>query len=183
MQSNELVMLDREQCIALLGSAVIGRVVFTDGALPSAQPVNFVLDGEEVVFRTSNGSKLAAATRHAVVAFEVDDIDHATRTGWSVLGVGQAYEVVEPARLAELAELQPDPWAPDRTAHTISIPLQMLSGRRLVLTEPALLPVPGATPDGRDLADPRAAGNDGGPAIGRACQTPPARPSAGSHRP
>jgi uncharacterized protein len=130
--TNELVDLERDECLALLAAAVIGRVVFTDGALPSAQPVNFLLDDEEIIFRTSNGSKLAAATRHAVVAFEVDDIDHAARTGWSVLGVGEAYEVVDPARLAELAARQPDPWVPDHTAHTISIPLQILSGRKLL---------------------------------------------------
>jgi hypothetical protein len=41
--------------------------------------------------------------------------------------------VVVPDRLAELAERMPAPWAPHRTAHTIAIPLQRLSGRRLVV--------------------------------------------------
>jgi nitroimidazol reductase NimA-like FMN-containing flavoprotein (pyridoxamine 5'-phosphate oxidase superfamily) len=128
----QLIELSRAECLALLGTAMIGRVIFTDQALPAAQPVNFLLDGEEVVFRTANGSKLAAATRHAVVGFQVDEIDARARTGWSVLGVGEAYEVVQPDRLAELAERQPDPWVDDHDAHTISISLQMLSGRRLV---------------------------------------------------
>ena len=76
------------------------------------QPVAYHLDDEEIVFRTKNGSKLAAATRHAVVGFEVDDFDLEARTGWSVLGVGEAYEIVDPARLAALADTHTDPWVP-----------------------------------------------------------------------
>jgi nitroimidazol reductase NimA-like FMN-containing flavoprotein (pyridoxamine 5'-phosphate oxidase superfamily) len=131
--SVELVELDEAECLRLLAGHEIGRVVFTDAALPAAQPVTYLLDDEEIVFRTAGGGKLAAATRNAVVAFQVDRIDTDTRTGWTVLGVGQAYEVVVPERLAELAERMPVPWAPNRTAHTIAIPLQRLSGRRLVV--------------------------------------------------
>jgi nitroimidazol reductase NimA-like FMN-containing flavoprotein (pyridoxamine 5'-phosphate oxidase superfamily) len=129
----ELVELGRAECLRLLAGQEIGRVVFTDAALPAAQPVTYLLDEEEIVFRTGGGGKLAAATRNAVVAFQVDRIDSGTRTGWTVLGVGQAYEVVVPDRLAELADRMATPWAPGRTGHTIAIPLQRLSGRRLVV--------------------------------------------------
>lgn len=121
----------------MLAAAAIGRVIFTDRAMPAAQPVDYLLDGEEIVFRTANGSRLAAATRHAVVGFQVDEIDLRTRTGWSVLGIGEASEIVHPGRLVELADLLPDPWVdghPDhaaRAAHTITIALQVISGRRL----------------------------------------------------
>lgn len=128
----ELVELDEAACLRLLTKSEIGRVVFTDAALPAAQPVTYLLDGKEVVFRTGGGSKLAAATRGAVVAFQVDEIDPSTRTGWTVLGVGEAYEVLVPDRLADLATRMPHPWAPARTAHTIAVPMQRLTGRRLV---------------------------------------------------
>ena len=127
----ELVELTRSECLRLLAGDVIGRVVFTDSALPTVQPVNYVLDDEEIIFRTANGSKLAAATRNAVVAFQLDHFDTTTRSGWSVLGVGEAYEVVDPARLAELEDLQPDPWVRDRDAHILCIPLSILTGRRV----------------------------------------------------
>ncbi|WP_214401419.1 pyridoxamine 5'-phosphate oxidase family protein [Pseudonocardia lacus] len=130
-EPRELVELDRAACLRLLGTAAVGRVIFTEAALPTAQPVSFLLDDEEVVFQTSGGSKLAVAGRHHVVAFEVDDLDPVTRTGWSVVGVGEAYEVVDPQRLAELAGRIPAPWATGRTGHVISIPLQRLTGRRL----------------------------------------------------
>lgn len=127
----ELVELDRAECLRLLRAGDVGRVVFTSAALPAAQPVNYLLDGEEVVFRTRNGSKLAAAVRHAVVGFQADEIDARTHSGWSVLGVGEAYEVVEPTRLAQLAGTMPAPWVRDHDAHVIAVPLQVLTGRRI----------------------------------------------------
>jgi nitroimidazol reductase NimA-like FMN-containing flavoprotein (pyridoxamine 5'-phosphate oxidase superfamily) len=127
----ELRELGRAECLQLLAGAAVGRVVFTDGAMPAATPVNYVLDDEEIVFRTSAGGKLAAAIRHAVVAFEVDDINARTHTGWSVLGIGEAYEIVDPGRLARLAGQIPRPWIPGDAEYTVSIPLQVLSGRRL----------------------------------------------------
>ena len=107
LATSELHELERAECLHLLARGAVGRVAFTDGALPAVQPVAYHLDDEEVVFRTKNGSKLAAATRHAVVGFEVDDFDLEARTGWSVLGVGEAYEIVDPARLAALADTIP----------------------------------------------------------------------------
>lgn len=53
-------------------------MVFTEGALPAAHPVTYLLDDEEVIFRTR--SKLAAA-RHHIVGFQADEIDPYTRTG------------------------------------------------------------------------------------------------------
>ena len=127
----ELHELDRTECFRLLARGVVGRVAFTDGALPAVQPVVYHLDDEEIIFRTRNGSKLAAATRNAVVGFEVDDFDLQTRTGWSVLGIGEAYEVVDPVRLAELSDTHTDPWVRGHDAHTIAIPLQLITGRHL----------------------------------------------------
>ena len=131
LDGGELVELTRSECLCLLAGGVIGRLIFTDRALPMVQPVNYLLDDEEILFRTANGSKLAAATRNAVVAFQLDQFDMTTRSGWSVLSVGEAYEVLDPARLAELAELQPDPWVRDHDAHTLCIPLGILTGRRV----------------------------------------------------
>jgi uncharacterized protein len=133
----ELDELDRAECLRLLATGVVGRIVVTEGALPAAHPVAYVLDGEEVVFRTASGSKITAAARHKVVAFEVDEIDVETRTGWSVLGVGEAEEILDPARLAGLHDRLPDPWVPTEGAHVLSVPLQKLTGRRLHPAGPA----------------------------------------------
>ena len=91
-------------------------------AREAGRPVAYLLDGEEAVFCTAGGGKLAAATLNHVVAFEVDEIDVANRTGWSVLGVGEAYEVTDPPRLADLAAHMPHPWTAIRDGHTVAIP-------------------------------------------------------------
>ena len=44
-------------------------MVFTEGALPAAHPVTYLIDDEEVIFRTGARSKLAAAAHHHIVGF------------------------------------------------------------------------------------------------------------------
>lgn len=131
--STAVTELDRGECLRLLDTAVVGRVVFTEGALPAIRPVNFLLDGDEIVFRTATNSTLATATRHAVVAFEVDDTDADTDIGWSVVVVGQAYEITDADRLVRLTDPQRSSCAANRTAHAIAIPVDQLSGYRLML--------------------------------------------------
>lgn len=112
-----------------------GRVVFNQDAMPAAQPVILLLDRYEIIFRTANGAKLAAALRGSVAAFEVDKINSETCTGWSVVCVGRSYEITDPTRLAVLAEIMPAPWAPKRTARTIGIGIEVITGRQLQLSD------------------------------------------------
>jgi len=128
----ELVELSRAECLRRLASQAVGRVVFTERALPAAHPVTYLLDGEEIVFRTAATAKLAAATLHNIVAFEVDEIDVDARSGWSVLGIGMAYEITDADRLAGLVTRMPAPWAAVAVeGRVIGIPLQSLTGREL----------------------------------------------------
>lgn len=124
-----LTRLTRADCLRLIGVTAHGRVVFTDAAMPAVQPVAFVLDGDAAVFRVRNGGPLDWATRDAVVGFHVDAIDPHTHAGWSVLGVGRAYEVTDPAGHTAL----PSGWGTDATAHVVAVPLQQLSGTRIRL--------------------------------------------------
>ena len=124
-ECNELGDITREDCLHVLGAGVLGRVVFTASAMPAVQPVSYVLHGDEVVFRVVDGSALSTATRHAVVGFQVDDIDPVTHAGWSVLGVGQAYEISD-------ADRRSMPVAGSAT-HTVAVPLQQLTGQRVRL--------------------------------------------------
>ncbi|WP_297662225.1 pyridoxamine 5'-phosphate oxidase family protein [Pseudonocardia sp.] len=126
--------IDREECLQLLAGAAVGRVVFTALAMPAAQPVAFLVDGDEIVFRASGP---IGAARKDVVAFEADNIDPNTLTGWSVLGVGEAYEVRDPARLARLTGLPLtvlETASPQSTV--IAIRLRNLTGQRVHPAEP-----------------------------------------------
>lgn len=128
--------LGRERCLALMASAPIGRVVYTDQALPAIAPVSFVLDGDQVIMSTGPGAKLAAAIRDAVVAFQVDDYDPGTGTGWSITMIGQAQAVRAPEEIARLARLPLRPWVNMTDGPFIRISSPHLSGRRIDFAAP-----------------------------------------------
>ncbi|MBK9179101.1 MAG: pyridoxamine 5'-phosphate oxidase family protein [Acidimicrobiales bacterium] len=137
-----LEVLDRHECLKLLAADHIGRVAVVDGGRPLVLPVNYVLDGESVLFRTAPGTKFDLAVRGANVAFEIDAADPLYHTGWSVLGNGLAEEVTDPAELARIADLPLRPWAAGEKPHVVRVRLEQLNGRRIVhvaegLDEPA----------------------------------------------
>jgi uncharacterized protein len=129
---NGLQILTRAECLRLLETATIGRVLTSHRALPVALPVTYALQEDSVVFRTGPGTKLHGVDRGAVLGFEVDDVDPVRRTGWSVLAHGEAYQVTDPDELARLDRLPLEPLAPGFFPFLIRLPLQEVSGRRIV---------------------------------------------------
>ncbi|MFI0447495.1 pyridoxamine 5'-phosphate oxidase family protein [Actinomadura sp. 6N118] len=125
-----LEILAPEDCRALLAATPLGRIVFTDCALPAVQPVNYVLADGNVIIRTSRTSRLATAVHDAVVAFEIDDYDAAARIGWSVVVIGKARGVTDPGDVITLRALALDSWGPGEREHYIRIHPQIISGRR-----------------------------------------------------
>lgn len=85
--------LTKQQCFGLLAGQHLGRVVLVDDRGPLALPVDRVVDQQSALFRTDAGTKREVANRGARVGFEVNGIDVATRTGWSVPVRGEAAEV------------------------------------------------------------------------------------------
>lgn len=130
-QRQELEVIDREQCLELLQTVRVGRLVFTEDALPAVQPVNFRLLRDDVVIRVAGGTKLTAAARSFVVAFQADDLDPDLRTGWSVTVVGHAQRVTHVDELVELSGTFIQPWADGRRDHFIRIRTERVTGRRL----------------------------------------------------
>lgn len=127
VNTGRVLQMGREECLALLGAEGIGRVVYTTGALPAAQPVAYVLDEDEVLFGTPGAGELAEATRDTVVAFEADRIDRGSGAGWTVLAVGETYDVTDPARVGALARCVPAGFG---GAHrVVALPLARLTGR------------------------------------------------------
>jgi len=127
-----LQILLEEECLELLAGGSLGRIAVTIGAVPAIFPVNYQLVDGRIVFRTGDGTKLHHGTKSAVVAFEVDDVDPATREGWSVLAVGLAREVPEGPLADAVLERLPHPWAPGERQHVIAIVPEFVSGRRIL---------------------------------------------------
>ena len=125
-------VLDEHECLRLLGGEPVGRLALTDGALPVVLPINFTLVGKTIVFATAAGLKLDAAHEGMVVCLEVDGFDRFTHGGWSVLATGRLAEIDDPERLAEARRLPLSPWAITQPEHFVELPIELLSGRRIV---------------------------------------------------
>ena len=96
--------------------------------------VNYAMDGDAPVFRTASGTKLWAAAR-APVAFEVDHVDGASRTGWSVVvhGVAQEITAFDAGDLqARIFGLPVQPWAKGDKPSFVRIAPRLITGRRVV---------------------------------------------------
>ena len=126
-----LTQVSRDECLMLMASVPVGRIIYTRRALPAVELVNFTLDHDDIVIRTDRSGKLAAATRGAVVAFEADQVDLADQSGWSVTAIGPSREVTDPGELARLRTIGLRAWAPGERDHFIRISPVMLNGRRL----------------------------------------------------
>lgn len=128
--------LDRGECLRLLATAVVGRIVFTERALPSVMAVHYALDGDCIVIKTSAASIIVGAARHAIVAFEVDEIDRATHTGWSVVATGAARLCTDPVAVAHFDRLPLKPWSTGQRDSYLLIEPRLFTGRILELTPP-----------------------------------------------
>ena len=128
---NAAEVLDEDECLALLGSAEVGRVgVVVDGQ-PLIFPVNHVLDGRSIVVRTDSTRMLSGASL-AKVAFEADGFDAGARSGWTVLAEGIGNDVTEAldATSERLQAVPVTPWAPGPKARLLRIDVRTITGRR-----------------------------------------------------
>ncbi|MEV6407064.1 pyridoxamine 5'-phosphate oxidase family protein [Streptomyces bobili] len=131
-QNDALRSLDRQECLRLLAKAPVGRVVYTRQALPAVLPVNFCLDTDfSVLLRTSPDSDLVRAIDGVVVAFEADEFDAATQSGWSVVVTGRATVVTDPAEHERLFHSGPTSWMPLHDAVFVRIESGIVTGREL----------------------------------------------------
>ncbi|MEU0333873.1 pyridoxamine 5'-phosphate oxidase family protein [Streptomyces sp. NPDC006193] len=124
--------LGRDECLRLLTKTPVGRIVHTRHALPAVLPVNFRLDRDgAVLLRTSAASELARAVDRSVVAFEADEVDVVTHSGWSVVVTGLAAVVTDPVERQRLARTGPRSWAPSPEEVFVRIHPELVTGREL----------------------------------------------------
>lgn len=128
--SSKLREIDRAECLNLLHTGTVGRIAFTDDSGPDILPVNYAMDGEDIVITTTGYGALARAATNARVAFEVDEVDHFNAAGWSVVVRGRAtrQSPLEPP------ERRPYPWADGSRTYLLRITPDVISGRRLIPT-------------------------------------------------
>ena len=119
--------LDEVQVWEFLTAHRIGRLAIVIGGEPDIFPVNYVVDGQSLVFRTAEGSKLLAASLGGRMAFQVDEWTHEGAV--SVLAHGTPH-VMEGEERESATSLELDPWVPTHKEHWVRLEVDEVAGRR-----------------------------------------------------
>ena len=125
--------LTERECRQVLADNEVGRVVFVgDDDFPVVLPVNYIIDGDLIVFRTAPGEKFDSIPTRPV-AFEVDGMERWSRSGWSVLVQGFGRDMTEAvgSQYEEFRSRTIDLWAPGEKPHWLAIEVRNISGRRI----------------------------------------------------
>jgi nitroimidazol reductase NimA-like FMN-containing flavoprotein (pyridoxamine 5'-phosphate oxidase superfamily) len=124
--------LSRAEAVELLQlHAYVGRIGFIVDGRPLILPVNYLADGDSIVFCTGPGTKLSAIGGGAPVVFEVDDSRPLYHAGWSVVVKGTAHEVTDETQLDELRRGPLRSWATRSNEHWVSLSIEEVTGRRI----------------------------------------------------
>ena len=78
------------QGLELLRGGRVGRIAYSDRALPAIVVVSYVVVGETILIDCDPSADWTAAVLNAVVAFQADAVDAAGQ-GWSVTCVGRTH--------------------------------------------------------------------------------------------
>ena len=119
--------LTEGDCWALLERSVLGRLAVTAAGVVDVFPVNFAVDGRRILFKTSEGTKLAELTVHEQVAFEIDGTDE--ETAWSVVVKGIAHPLEGSEELDAAERRQIVSWLPTRKSRVVAIEPIAVTGR------------------------------------------------------
>lgn len=128
----ELIRLDRAECLWLLGTVMVGRLIFTVNALPAVRVMNFLLDGDVIVLRTAADTTAARKAAGSIVTFEADDVDEETCSGWSVTVTGRAGLVADARAIAAYSPRMA-PWAPGVRDQFLAIRVEVVEGQRIIV--------------------------------------------------
>lgn len=131
------------ECWKLLSSVPLGRVVFSQHAMPAIRVVSHLVDDGAIIIRSPQGAVITGSTRvagvsaagtqgsGAVVCYEADAMDPVRRVGWSVVVTGLARLVCEPSAIARYSRLL-STWAADGAGDVVAIEPGVISGRRVI---------------------------------------------------
>jgi hypothetical protein len=129
----DVVEITEDECLRLLATQDMGRLAVVRDGRPEIFPVNYGLDGGDIVFRTDAGTKFDLATM-GWVAFEVDYFDPVSLKGWDVQARGVGRDVTSglDAASTRLRAVEIVPWIVGEKANRVAILDPVLTGRRLV---------------------------------------------------
>ncbi len=122
-----MTVVEEDTCWGYLDTAEVGRLATSADNQPQIFPVNYVVDGLSVVFRTAAGTKLDEMVRNSAVAFEADGWSE--QGGWSVVIRGTAEVITSPEELALCEKMPLRPWVPTVKKTWVRVQAASISGR------------------------------------------------------
>lgn len=125
-------VLDEPDCMRLLTAVNWGRLAWTGPEGPRILPVNYSIVDDAMYLRTDLYGSLADAASGGAVALEADELDDRMSSGWSVVVLGRAEQVDDPAELADLFRRVGEPWAPGSRPLLVRIVPSQVTGRRFL---------------------------------------------------
>ncbi len=129
--------LDEAECMELLSTTRIGRLIYNSRYGPVALPSEYRIHEGSIVFPTYRTlfteEDLRTGIAHAEyqVAVEVDQTDPEAREGWLVLVRGTAHHLDTEAERASIAILGLKPWVEGEPEHFIRVDPISIGGQRL----------------------------------------------------
>jgi hypothetical protein len=129
--------LGEDECMELLASVRLGRLVYTSRYGPTALPVNYTIDEGSVVMGTwdpvlfDQDLRTGIAQAEYQIAMEVDQIDVEAREGWFVLLRGAAHHLDTDAERESFVDAGLEPWLKGIPAHYIRVTPTSMRGNRI----------------------------------------------------
>ena len=127
--------LDQEECWEALRADEFGRLAYRLGDEVNLVPLNYAVDGDTLLFRTAEGSKLLGIVMNPDVVFEIDAYDEDSAQSVIVRGRARLLEEDE-AHRADTTRLRP--WVPTLQYNVVEIEPIKITGRRFDLARPWL---------------------------------------------
>ena len=123
-----VMFLDTDKGWDLLAGERLGRLAVNSEAGVDIFPINYVVDGESIVFRTAEGTKLSALMAYSLVTFEIDSWDETS--GYSVVARGHATPITDEEEITQVEALRLKPWVPTVKTTFVRVFISELTARK-----------------------------------------------------
>jgi uncharacterized protein len=127
-----LIELDRAECMELLAAKSVGRIAYASDTGARILPVNYILVGDSVIFRTVPAGEIFHNALNSICAFEIDETEEFFESGWSVVAVGRLQLATEDDFARMRYGKLPEPWAGGSRWMFVRLPCEQVSGRRVI---------------------------------------------------
>lgn len=123
---NTIREMTMEECWQRLEEEEFGRLAYRLVDEVHIVPINYVVEGRCLLFRTASGNKLLAAALHSDVAFEIDQ--HDAVSAWSVVARGHL-RTLEEDEQRHLEGEPPRTWIGTPTHDVLELNPEAVTGR------------------------------------------------------